>query len=146
MLAPDTLSILDAGYAQYKLLSEIIDNGSSVVIRLRDNAVWHSVEQRALTPADIQAGVLQDTVVYVGDKHTRADCPHLLRIIQVLHTGEPTPHRTSRVSSKKTFRTTQATYTLLLATNRMDLSAETIATRYRYRCLNTLHPHGSAMR
>jgi len=133
MLAPDTLYILDAGYAQYKLLSEIIGAGSSVVIRLRDNAVWHSVEQRALTPADIQAGVLQDTVVYVGDKHTRADCPHPLRIIQVLHTAEPIPRRKSRVSSKKTFRTTQATYTLLLATNRMDLSAETIATLYRYR-------------
>jgi len=41
--------------------------------------------------------------------------------------------RTSRVSSKKTVRTTQADYSLLLVTDRMDLPAETIVLLYRYR-------------
>src|SRR3989304_4634555 len=41
--------------------------------------------------------------------------------------------RKSRVSSKKTFRTRSAEQTLLIATDRMDLSAELIGLIYRYR-------------
>ena len=101
LLSPGKFYILDAGYAQYSLLSAIIGAESSVVVRLRDNAVWDSIEQRPLTDADTSAGVTKDTVVHLG--------------------------------SKKTFRTTDSDYSMLLATNRMDLSAETIAALYRYR-------------
>jgi len=133
LLSPGKFYILDAGYAQYKLLSDIIAAESSVVVRLRDNAVWQSIEQRPLSQADTSAGVSRDTVVYLGDKKTRKDYPSPIRLIEVLHRGNPTTRRKTRVSSKKTFRTTEADYSLLLATNRMDLPAETIATLYRYR-------------
>ena len=56
-----------------------------------------------------------------------------MRIIEIFHKGDSTVPRKTRVSSKKTFRTTDVDYSLLLATNRMDLSAETIAALYAYR-------------
>ena len=47
--------------------------------------------------------------------------------------GNETVQRKSRVSSKKSFRTTEVVYTFLLVTDRFDLPAETIALIYRYR-------------
>jgi hypothetical protein len=133
LLSPDKFYILDAGYGQYSLLSDIIGADSSVVVRLKDNAVWDSIEQRPLTDADTSAGVVRDTVVHLGSKKTKSDCPTPLRIIEVFHKGDSARPRKSRVSSKKTFRTTDSDYSMVLATNRMDLSAETIAALYRYR-------------
>jgi len=133
LLSPGKFYILDAGYAQYSLLSDIIGADSSVVVRLRDNAVWESIEQRPLTDADTSAGVVKDTVVHLGSKKIKSDCPMPLRIIEVFHKGDSARPRKSRVSSKKTFRTTDPDYNMLLATNRMDLSAETIAALYQYR-------------
>lgn len=133
ILSPDKLYILDAGYAQYKLLRDIIESDSSVVVRLKDNAAWDTIEQRPLTTADTSAGVTRDTIVHLGSKKTKPDCPAPMRIIEVFHKGDAAVPRKTRVSSKKTFRTTDPDYSMLLATNRMDLSAETVATLYRYR-------------
>lgn len=132
LLSPGKFYILDAGYAQYSLLSDIIGADSSVVVRLRDNAVWDSIEQRPLTDADTSAGVTRDTVVHLGSKKTKPNCPTPMRIIEIFHQGDSAVPRKPRVSSKKTFRTTETDYSMLIATNRMDLSAETIATLYRY--------------
>lgn len=133
ILSPGKFYILDAGYAQYSLLSDIIGADSSVVVRLRDNAVWNSIEQRPLTDADASAGVIRDTVVHLGSKKTQPDCPTPMRIIEIFHKGDSAVPRKTRVSSKKTFRTTDTDHSMLLATNRMDLSAETVAALYRYR-------------
>jgi hypothetical protein len=133
ILTPNTFYILDAGYAQYSLLSDIISAGSSVVVRLHDNAVCDSIEQRPLTEQDSLAGVTSDRVVRLGCKPRQSACSAPLRVIEIHHRGDPAVVRKSRVSSKKTFRTTESDYTMLLATNRMDLSAETIAALYRYR-------------
>jgi hypothetical protein len=133
LLSPDKFYILDAGYAQYSLLSDIIGADSSVVVRLKDNASWDSIEQRPLTEADTSAGVTRDTVVHLGSKKTKPDCPTPLRIIEIFHKGDSSVPRKPRVASKKTFRTTDPDYSMLLATNRMDLSAETVAALYRYR-------------
>jgi len=126
-LAPDTIYLIDAGYAEYKLLGEIIAARSSFVIRLRDNADYVVLEEKPLTESDIAAGVQKDLIVTLGCKSKQNDCPQPLRITQVFHKGNENDHRPSRVSSKKTFRTKEVDYTLLLATDRMDLPAETIS-------------------
>ncbi len=56
-----------------------------------------------------------------------------VRVVEIYHRGSSGRPRLSRVSSKKTFRTTDSDYVMLLVTDRMDLSAETIALIYRYR-------------
>ena len=127
MLAPGTIYLIDAGYAEYKLLGDIIAAGSSFVIRLRDNANYVILEERSLTESDRAAGVQRDMLVTLGCKSKQNDCPHTLRIIEVFHKGDENDQRPSRVSSNKTFRTNEVDYTLLLATDHLDLPAETIA-------------------
>jgi len=132
-LKPDTLFLLDAGFARYELLNDITAANSSFVVRIRDNAVWDCLEQRPLTEQDRQAGITKDMVVRLGSKKTRDDYPQPVRLLELFHKGDESVRRTARVSSKKTFRTIDPDYNLLLATDQMDLSAETIVLLYRYR-------------
>ncbi|MEW6620259.1 MAG: IS4 family transposase [bacterium] len=132
-LSPDKIYTLDVGYSEYKLFQEIIDAQSSFVARLKDNAVYDIAEQRLLTDADKEAGVKKDIVVRLGCKSKQDTITSPVRVIEVFHEGNSSRPRTSRVSSKKTFRTTESDYTFVIVTNRMDLSAEIIALIYRYR-------------
>ena len=132
-LSPNTIYTLDPGYAEYKLLGDIIDIQSAFVIRLRDNAAYSILEENPLTENDNIAGIQKDLIVTLGCDSRKDDCPHPLRIIQVFHKGDETRRRPSRVSSKKTFRTREVDYTFLLATNLLSLSAETIAILFQYR-------------
>jgi len=131
-LRPDCFYVLDAGYAEYALLWEIVQALSSFVVRLKDNAVWETVEERPLTAGDRAAGVVRDLTVRLGCQSRRDDYPDQLRIIEVEHI-QVTPPRKSRVSGKKTFRTRETSNRILLATNRFDLSAEVLALLYRNR-------------
>ena len=131
--APNKLYSLDAGYREYTLLQDIIDANSSFVMRLQDNAVYDIIEQRPLTDDDKKAGVQRDMIVKLGSKKKQNDLAQPVRIVEVFHKGDSSRPRKSRVSSKKTFRTTDSDYTFLLTTDRMDLSAEIIALIYRYR-------------
>lgn len=132
-LAPDKLYVFDAGYSEYRLFQEIIQAHSSFVGRLRDNAVWDTIEDRPLTDNDRRAGVRRDIVVHLGCKDKQEDISSPVRVVEVFHQAENSRPRASRVSSKKTFRTTNIDYSLLLVTDRMDLPAEIIALIYRYR-------------
>lgn len=130
---PGKLFVLDAAFAEYKLLSEIISEKSSFVVRIKDNAVWETVEERPLQKEDREAGVQRDMIAWLGSKSKKEDLTSPVRIIQIFHKGDPSLRRRSHVSSKKCVRTTDIDYTFLLATDCMDLSAETIAILYRYR-------------
>ena len=132
-LSANKLYVTDAGYSEYKLLQEIIDAKSSFVNRIRDNAVWDLLEERPLTPVDKAAGVQRDLVVRLGCQSKQDDLNTPVRVIEVFHQGDSSRPRKSRVSSKKSFRTTESDYTFLLVTDRMDLPAEMIALIYRYR-------------
>jgi hypothetical protein len=113
----------DRGYAKFKLFNEIVAAGSSYVCRLRDNSVYQTVEQRTLSQDDVQAGVVFDGVVFLGETTKKAeDRPdHPLRLVII----KTTPHEK---------RGGPATAGLLLiATNLLDLPAWIIALIYRYR-------------
>ena len=62
----------DRGYAKFKLFNEIVLANSSYVCRLRDNSVYEIVEQRALCNEELEANVLLDAVVQMGDE-SKAD-------------------------------------------------------------------------
>jgi hypothetical protein len=132
-LAPNKLYLLDAGFGEYKLFAEIHEAHSNFLARLRDNAVWETIEERPLSEADRCAGVQRDMIVRLGSPQRQDDLPMPVRVIEIYHRGSSDRPRLSRVSSKKTFRTTDADYTMLLVTDRMDLPAEIIALLYRYR-------------
>ena len=115
----------DRGYAKFKLFNDIVNADSSYVCRLRDNSSYEIVEQQALCDEDLEAGVLLDAVVQMGD-HSKADAKpnHAIRLIAV----KATPH-IKRGAAPGPASNGQ----LLIATNLLDLPAWIIALIYRYR-------------
>ena len=81
--------MLDRGYAKYGLLQNSRNAKSDFVVRLRDNAVLDVVEERELSQAALDAGVVRDALVRVGCAATREKLREPIRIVQV----ECTPHR-----------------------------------------------------
>ena len=132
-LRPGKFYVLDAGYGQYSLFEDIRKAKSSFVARLRDNAVWQTIEERPITENDRLAGVQRDMIVRLGSPQRQDNLSMPVRIVEIYHRGSSGRSPRSRVSSKKTFRTTDSDYIILLVTDRMDLSAETIGLIYRYR-------------
>jgi hypothetical protein len=115
----------DRGYAKFKLFNDIVKAESSYVCRLRDNSVYEIVEQRALCAEDLEAGVVLDAVVQMGDESkTDARPDHPIRLVVV----KTTPHE-KRGGAPGPASNGQ----LLIATNLLDLPAWIIALIYRYR-------------
>jgi len=128
-LSPDCLYLLDAGYSEYRLFHEIIEAGSSFVGRLRDNAVWETIEERVLTPEAMAAGVKRDMVVHLGSETKRGDCPTPLRVVEVESFDIPAPGRPGDAGhGKEAVDPTPRRF--LLVSDRLDLPAEVIGLLY----------------
>ena len=82
-LAPGKLYCLDAGYGEYRFLDKIIQQPSSFVMRLRDNASYETIEERTLSEADRKVGIEFDRVVWLGSKQKRNNFSKPMRIIQL---------------------------------------------------------------
>lgn len=128
-LAKDHTYVMDRNYAQFKLFNDIHRIGSGYVCRLRDNCVCEVLENRPLTPADLQAGVLSDQVVRMGDGSQPSARPdHPMRLVCV----KTTPHtKRGKVGGGTTGPGSDGT--LRIATNLLDVPAEVIAFCYQYR-------------
>ncbi|MFH1923945.1 MAG: IS4 family transposase [Planctomycetota bacterium] len=118
--------VKDRGYAKFKLFNEIVAAGSSYVCRLRDNSVYQVVDEGTLSQDDVQAGVVFDGVVLLGETTKKAeDRPdHPLRLI-VISTA---PHEKRGAAAGPA-----SSGLLLIATNLLDLPAWIIGLIYRYR-------------
>ena len=116
----------DRGYAKFQLFNEIVRAGSSYVCRLRDNSVYQTVEQRELTEDDIQAGVVSDGLVLLGETSKKAEerPDHPLRLVAI----RTTPHEKRGGAAGPA-----SNGLLLIATNLLDLRAWIIGLIYRYR-------------
>ena len=132
-LSSGKIYVVDAGYAQYSLFEDILKARSSFVCRLRDNAVWETLYEKELSPQDRNAGVQKDFVVHLGSKSKQDDLSTAVRVIEIHHFDPVPRRRPSRVSSKKTFRTREGDYTLLIVTDLLELPAELIALIFRFR-------------
>jgi hypothetical protein len=112
------LYVTDRGYAEYALFQEIVTAGSSFICRIKENAVWRLVEEREVTAEAKAAGVRRDLVVWLGCEKSGAALKQPVRVVEVA-TGKTDEKGNPEV--------------LLLATNRLDLSADLVALGYRYR-------------
>jgi hypothetical protein len=121
------LYVLDRGYAGYELLQQIRSAGSSFVCRIKDNAHLVVHEERPLDDAARAAGVVRDAVVEVG---RRAATRHLVRVIEI----KCRPYKKECGRKMKYDRSGPcAGESLLVVTDRMDLSADVVALIYQRR-------------
>lgn len=119
--------LLDRGYAKYQLMQDIIEAHSSFCGRIKSHFHVETIETRVLDEAARNAGVLRDEVVHLG-KHSRyRKLKQPVRLIEVVCT-ERSAKSVQRMHQKKIKETT-----MLLATDRLDLSADVIASLYRFR-------------
>lgn len=115
-LMPHCLYVIDRGYQRFSLYQAIHDAQSHFVVRLRKETCRRVVADRPLSDADRQAGVLADQDVQLGSPTYGHSTTPVWRCVQVGTTdrhGQPV--------------------TLILLTNRTDLSAEMIAMIYKHR-------------
>jgi len=118
--------VTDRGYAKFKLFNEIVGSGSSYVCRLRDNSVYQTVQQHDLNAEDVEANVVFDGTVLLGETTKKADerPDHPLRLLIV----RTTPHEKRTAAAGP-----PSNGLLLLATSLLDLPAWLIGLIYRYR-------------
>lgn len=112
------LYVVDRGYADYQLFQDILDAQSNFIGRIRDNAAWTVIEERALTAEARAAGVRSDRVVWLGGPQSGAPLKQPLRVLEV-ETAKSDARGRPEI--------------LLLATGRLDLAAELVALGYRFR-------------
>jgi hypothetical protein len=117
MLQADRLYVIDRGYADYQLFRDILDARSSFVGRVKDNTAFTVAEERPLTPAAQQAGVVRDAVLAkLGTDHHKDVVGRRVRLIIVRRTkADGSPEE------------------LWLVTDRLDVAAELVALAYKYR-------------
>lgn len=109
-LPAGTIVVEDRGYTDYELYDRWTRSGVYFVSRLRDNAVFEVVEQRALPSG---AAILSDQTIRLSSPHALQRCNELLRRIEAVRedTGE----------------------VLVFVTNHHELAANTIAAIYKDR-------------
>ncbi len=132
-LAAGHTYVMDRWYAQFVLWNDIKHAGSSYVCRVRDNSVYEVIDDRPLSPAARDAGVISDQVVRMGlSKKPAGRADHPTRLICV----RCTPHR-KRGRGKRDGGSGQTGPTsdgiLRIATDLLDAPAEVIAFLYQYR-------------
>ena len=129
-LQRDHCYVMDRWYGEFMLWNDIVAAGSSYVCRVRDNTnLTHVVEERPVSAAAQQAGVLADQILQLGMKKPRGERPdHPVRVIQV----QGKPHqRTSRRQGATAGPASDGV--LRIATNLLNVPAEIIADIYRHR-------------
>lgn len=123
-LQPDRLYVMDSGYEKYSLFNKIVACGSSYVCRVRPRSVRAS-EPQPLSPEAVAAGVIEDSLVELGGRPSRAEkLSH--RVRRIVIQGKPPGRRRSDRPSRDQ---------IILLTNLLNVPAEIIAQLYRYRWL-----------
>lgn len=117
MLQPGRLYVLDRGYASFELFRDTLAAGSSIVARVKHDIALHVQEERSLSDAARQAGVVRDVILkrLGADKHKDV-VGRPMRLVIV---------RTQDRDGKLT--------ELWLVTDRLDLDADLVALAYKYR-------------
>lgn len=112
------LYVLDRGYACFQLLQDILDAQSAFIVRLQDHTAFDVVSTQRLKKADRAAGVTRDVVVDLGS----APYKHIVcQPVRLIFVAMPNADHADKP------------ITMILATNRLDLSAELVVAAYRYR-------------
>ena len=129
-LQPDHCYVMDRWFAQFTLFNQINAIASSYVCRMKQNSVFDEViEERLLSEEALEAGVVRDAVVRMGEgSKPQARPDHPIRIIVI----EAEPHEKRGGRKGKTAGPGNRG-TIVIATNLLHVPAELVARIYRYR-------------
>ena len=126
-LEPGRIYVQDRGYASLSLFQQILDQQSSFVCRLRDNAVYECLEEQDLSADALAAGIMFDRKVRLGcNGKTRKQLAAPVRLIAI----KCTPHRKRYKIGRGG---PEQGETLLIATDVFDLEADVIALIFKHR-------------
>lgn len=116
-LKPQTVYVADRNFVNFEFMRRVIDAGGDFVVRLKTDTRFEPVEDRLLTPSDIDAGVVSDQVGRLpGSKGAAVLGGHPIRLVVV--------RAIDRTGQEQTIR---------LATTLLDVSAAVIGKLYRHR-------------
>jgi hypothetical protein len=128
-LQADHCYIMDRWFAQFRLFNDIVEARSSYVCRIRDNSNFEVTEERPLSAAAQQAGVVRDALVRLGMGSKPAARPqHPVRLVMVAVQAHA-----KRGGRKGKTAGPASNGQLLIATNLLDVPAEIIALIYKHR-------------
>lgn len=117
MLESGRLYVCDRGYASFGLFRSILDAGSSLIVRVKDDITVNVQEERTISAEAAQAGVIRDVIL------KRLGTPHHKDLV-----GRP-----MRLVVVKVVERNGKTSELWLITDRFDLDADLVAIAYRHR-------------
>lgn len=135
-LQPNRLYVMDRGYRRYAFFQNILDCGSSFLIRLKEKSRYQIVGDSEPSPASDSAGVVFDRRVRLGGPKARGGLKQPLRLIMAERLRPASPARCpkhKRGKHKAPAAGQPTLQRLLLATDRFDLPAETLVLMYRDR-------------
>ena len=113
-LEPGCFYILDRGFQAYSLFGKIIEQGSDFVVRFRRDIAFDVVCERPPNADDRIAGVVRDAEIHLRGHRAKAGLKRpQLRLVELRCEGKDD--------------------SIILLTNRIDLSAELIGLLYRHR-------------
>lgn len=118
----DRLYVADRGYAKFALFNKIVAAGSSYVVRLRDNSVWNTVEEKYRHDDAPLDEILSDQIVSFPNGKAQCRPVHPIRVISV----RVNPH-TTRGKYRGGSSGVDSDGILRIATNLLEVPAETIA-------------------
>jgi Transposase DDE domain len=117
MLEAGRLYVCDRGYASFELFRSILDAQSSLIVRVKDDIALQVQEERPISAAAAQAGVVRDVILKrLGTSHHKDVVGRPMRLVVVK-------------VAERDGKTTE----LCLVTDRFDLDADLVAVAYRYR-------------
>lgn len=117
MLEPGRLYVNDRGYASFELMRSVLDAGSSLITRVKDDLAVNVQEERPISPEAAQAGVIRDVILKrLGTSHHKDVVGRPMRLV------------IARITDRA-----GETKELWLVTDRCDLDADLVAIAYRYR-------------
>jgi hypothetical protein len=127
-IEPNRVYVMDRGYVRFTLFKQILDIGSSLICRVRDNTLFDVIEHRALSTEATQAGIVRDVMVRLtGGQAVDAELNRSMRIIEI----KCKPHR--KRSGKTGRGGPEQGETILIVTDILDVPAEIIALIYKHR-------------
>ena len=127
------LYVMDRGYADYTLIRDIIDAKSSFIVRLESSAVYEVLEECSISKKNAEAGVQKDMIVKLGSRYAKQLHDKELRVVQIHVNNIETSSRPRNKSEAKNYRNNTGEYTMLLATDQLEMDVEIISDLYRYR-------------